>query len=584
MSNSDIADLFDEVAVLLELQAANAFRVRAYRNASRVIRNWPASLAATVRQNRALPKMPGIARDLEDKIAEAVRTRSLRLLSQLKSETPEGLVALLKIPGLGPKRVMMLQQALGIRSTQDLKMALKSGSLGHVPGFGSKLEENVREELSREATQASRVKRLTLAAAEQVAEPLLAYLQESTHVRQASVAGSFRRRCETVGDIDLLVAQNAQGAQGAVMKRFLAYEDIGRVVSEGPTRATIILKSGVQVDLRVVGEESYGAALHYFTGSKAHNIAIRAMGTKLGLKINEYGIFRRNKRIGGETEADVFQAVGLPYIEPELRENQGEIAAAAAGHLPQPVRLDQIRGDLHAHSKATDGRLGIEDMALAAQKLGYEYLAITDHSRRLTVARGLDVKRLAAQIHEIDRLNEKLTGFRILKSIEVDILEDGSLDLPDSILSRLDLTVCSVHSHFDLTSRKQTDRILRAMDNPYFHILGHPSGRLIGQRPAMALDIERVMKAAKERACFLEINAQPERMDLTDVQCRLAREIGVMVVISTDSHSDHDLRYMKFGVSLARRGWLEPKQVLNTRPWAEIKRMIQKREAFAFAA
>ncbi|MDR3608335.1 MAG: DNA polymerase/3'-5' exonuclease PolX [Oligoflexia bacterium] len=575
VSNSDIADLFDKAASLLEIQAANAFRVRAYRNASRVIRNWPESLASIIRRGSDLPKMPGIGEDLAEKIGEAVRTRNLALLTQLKRETPEGLVALLRIPGLGPKRVLLLQKSLGVRSVQDLEAALNEGRLDEIRGFGPKLEEKIRAELRRSGPgEPSERKRLALATAEQIAEPLLFYIKECANVKQATIAGSYRRRCETVGDLDLLVSCDDQEA---VMKHFLAFEDIDQVVSKGATRSTVIFKSGVQVDLRAVGEESYGAALHYFTGSKAHNIHIRSMGVKRGLKINEYGIFRGSRRVGGESETDVFKSVGLPYIEPELRENQGEIEAAAAGRLPDLVRLDQIRGDLHAHSKATDGRLSIEEMAAAARKLGYEYLSITDHSKRLTVARGLDTRRLSSQLREIDRLNEKFSDFRILKSIEVDILEDGSLDLPDSILSQLDLTVCSVHSHFDLSARKQIERILRAMDNPYFNILGHPTGRLIGQRPAMEFDLEEVMKGAKERGCALEINAQPERMDLSDVHCRLAKKIGVMVAISTDAHSDHDLQFMKFGVSLARRGWLERTQVLNTRSCSEIVRLVRRK-------
>ena len=414
---------------------------------------------------------------------------------------------------------------------------------------------------------------MLLVTAEQLVEPLLKTLRGVKGVKRVVPAGSFRRRQETVGDVDIL-ATCADSAE--IMRRFVGYEDVAEVLAHGATRSSVILRSGLHVDLRVVPEESYGAALHYFTGSKAHNIAIRARGVKAGLKINEYGIFHGEARMGGATELDVYAAVQLPYIEPELREDRGEIEAAEKGQLPKLVVLADIRGDLQSHSTATDGQAGIAEMARAARKRGYEYLAITDHSQRMTMVHGLNAARLAQQIREIDRLNEKFSGFRILKSIEVDILENGELDLADDILKELDVVVGAVHSLFYLSREKQTERIMRAMDNPCFHIFAHPSGRLLGERDAYEVDLERLLHAAKERRCFLELNAHPMRLDLNDAYCRMAKELGVKIAISTDSHNPLSLDFMRFGVGQARRGWLEKDDVLNTRPWEAARKLLRK--------
>jgi DNA polymerase (family 10) len=408
-----------------------------------------------------------------------------------------------------------------------------------------------------------------------VARSLLAFLEGIPGVRRATVAGSFRRQRETVGDLDLLVSCEA-GAR--VLERFAAYDAIARVVSRGTTRATVLLDSGLQVDVRVVPEASYGAALHYFTGSKPHNIAVRKLGVKRGLKINEYGVFRGEKRVGGRTEQEVYRAVDLPYIEPELREERGEIEAARAGRLPRLVSLEDVRGDLHAHTKASDGHTGLEEMAEEARRLGYEYLAISDHTQSLRVARGLDPKRLRRQLLEIERLNEGFDDFVLLRSAEVDILEDGSLDLPDDLLAELDLAIGAVHSHFGLSAQKQTERVLRAMDHPALRVLAHPTGRLIGRRDAVALDMERVMEGAAERGCWLELNAQPQRLDLTDVAVRAARDLGVGIAISTDAHSPDQLHFMRLGVAQARRGWLEKRDVVNTRGLAALRRLLKRRE------
>jgi DNA polymerase (family 10) len=360
------------------------------------------------------------------------------------------------------------------------------------------------------------------------------------------------------------------------MDRFTQYEEVQEVLSRGTTKSTVLLRSGVQIDLRVVSEESFGSALHYFTGSKSHNITIRKLGIKKGLKINEYGVFRGNRKIAGRTEEEVYQAVNLCYIEPELREMRGEIEAAQKNRLPQLISLEDLRGDLHAHTDATDGQLTLEEVAEVGKRNGYEYVAVTDHSKHLTVAQGLTTQRLKEQIKKIDRLNGKLKGIFLLRAIEVDILEDGSLDLPDKVLAELDLTVCSIHSKFDLPEKKQTERIIRAMDHSRFNILGHPTGRLIGKRFPYKMSLEQVMSAAKDRGCFLEVNSQPDRMDLNDVYCKMAKDMGVRVSISTDAHSATDFDLMRFGISQARRGWLEPSDVINTLPWNKLKLLLKR--------
>ena len=414
---------------------------------------------------------------------------------------------------------------------------------------------------------------MLLAYAEEVAEALIRHIAAAPGVKRAIVAGSYRRRKETVGDLDILVAC---GDSGPVMGRFVAYDEVDEVVSKGETRSTVVLRSGLQVDLRVVEAACYGAALHYFTGAKAHNIAVRTLGVHRGLKINEYGVFAGERRVSGAREADVFAAVGLPWMAPELRENRGEIEAAREGRLPELITLDDIRGDLHVHSKASDGKATIAEMAEAAKAKGYAYLAVTDHSRRVTIAHGLDADRLARQIDEIDRLNAESKDLVILKGSEVDILEDGTLDLPDSILARLDLTVCSVHSKFGLSRERQTERVLRAMDNPNFTIFGHPTGRLLGERAAYDIDLARIVAGARKRGCILEVNAQPQRLDLDDVHARMAKDAGVKLAISTDSHSVGGLAYMRFGIGQARRGWLTAADVVNTRPLAALKRLLAR--------
>ncbi|MBU4211151.1 MAG: DNA polymerase/3'-5' exonuclease PolX [Verrucomicrobia bacterium] len=568
--NVEIAAKLSKLADLLEIEGANAFRVRAYRNAARLVESLARSVADMVAANEDLSELPGIGEALARKLKEIVETGHLAALEQEEKQVPAALSDLMKIPGLGPRRVHELFEKLKITDLASLKHAVREGKLQALDGFGEKTETRIREHLNRK-TQT--MNRMLLVTAEQVVESLLKTLRGVKGVKRVVPAGSFRRRLETVGDVDIL-ATCADSAE--IMRQFVGYEDVAEVIAHGATRSSVILRSGLHVDLRVVPEECYGAALHYFTGSKAHNIAIRARGVKAGLKINEYGVFHGEERVGGATEPEVYAAVQLPYIEPELREDRGEIEAAEKGQLPKLVVLADIRGDLQSHSTATDGKAGIAEMAKAARKRGYEYLAITDHSKRMTMVHGLNATRLARQIREIDRLNVKLSGFRILKSIEVDILENGELDLADDILKELDVVVGAVHSLFALSREKQTERIMRAMDNPCFHIFAHPSGRLIGERDAYEVDLERLFSAAKERGCFMELNAHPMRLDLNDTYCRMARELGVKIAISTDSHNLLSLDFMRLGVSQARRGWLEKGDVLNTRPWSALQKLLKR--------
>jgi len=570
IQNRDVAEIFNKVADLLDIEGANQFRVRAYRNAARSVSSLPQSVSEMIKSNEDLSKMPGIGKDLAGKIKEIVDTGSLKQLEELEGRTSSELSKLMKIEGLGPKRVKALHKELGITGLSELKEAAGKGKIRDLEGFGEKTEQGIIQALKEPDIEKERLK---LVEAEQNANALVEYLTKGKGIKDIVVAGSYRRKKETVGDLDILVTAKKDAD---VMDRFTGFEDVTRVVSKGKTRSTVVLRSGLQVDLRVVPQVSYGAALHYFTGSKDHNIAVRKLGIKRKLKINEYGVFKGDDRVAGKTENEVYATVDFPYIEPELRENRGEIEAAQEGRLPELVTMEDIRGDLHAHTRETDGHHGLEELAQAAKDHDYDYLAISDHSKRVSMAHGLDSKRLAKQIEEIDRLNGKLKGIVLLKSIEVDILKDGSLDLPDDILRELDLTVCAVHYNTNLSRGKQTERIIRAMDNRYFNILAHPTGRLINERGPYDIDLEKLMEAAKQRGCFLELNAHPDRLDLKDTDCKMAKEMGLKVPISTDTHRITDLDYMRFGVNQGRRGWLEPEDVLNTLALKKLKKVLKR--------
>lgn len=574
LHNADMAAIFSEIADLLEIQGANAFRVRAYRNAARAVGEFGKSVPTMIEQNEDLKDIPGIGDDLAEKLREIAAKGKCELLERLHREMPAAITELLQVQGLGPKRVRAIYDALHVRTVEQLRRAAKEGRIRDLPGFGEKTEQHIIDAIEAHVHKSNRFK---LAFAEQYLHPLIAYLRATPGVIEAVAAGSFRRRCSTVGDLDILVTAREPVS---VTQRFVHYDEVTEVLSSGETRSSVVLRSGIQVDLRVVAPASFGAALVYFTGSKAHNIAMRRIAQDRGLKINEYGVFRGEKRIAGDTEASVYATIDLPWIPPELRENRGELQAAAGHRLPTLVELADLRGDLHVHTKASDGHDSLLDMALAARERGLSYLAITDHSSRLAVAHGLDAKRLARQIEEIDRINETLEGVALLKGVEVDILEDGRLDLPDDILGRLDVAIGAVHSHFDLPRDRQTERVLRAMEHPCISILAHPTGRLIGERDPYDIDLVRVVRKARACGCHLELNAHPDRLDLADTYCRMAKAEGVLVSIDSDAHTRFDLENLRHGVDEARRGWLEKHDVLNARGLDELRPLL-RRTAFA---
>lgn len=570
ITNAEIAEIFNKVADLLEIKGENPFRIRAYRQAALTIDNLPQSVAEMVKSDKDLTALPGIGTDLANKIKIIATDGSLPLLETLEKEFPSEISDLLGVAGLGAKRVKKLYHELGIKSLNDLEKAAKHGKIRELEGFGQKLEESILDSLKRKNIYEYRI---NLYRAEQIARPLMEYLKNIPGVKQIEIAGSFRRRKETVGDLDILVICDNNEI---ITKKFIEYDAVAKVLSHGLRRSSILLRSKLQVDLRTFAKDNYGAALLYFTGSKEHNIQLRKTAIEHGLKINEYGVYKGKKKIAAKTEKEIYDLVGLDYIAPELRENRGEIEAAQKGRLPKLITLADIKGDLHAHTDKTDGSFSLEEMIQAAESLGYEYIAITDHSQHVRIANGLDSKQLAAEIAEIDALRRKFKNIEILKGIEVDILEDGSLDLPDAILKELDIVVCSVHSHFKLPEQKQTERIIKAMDNKYFNILGHPTGRLIGEREPYAVNMGKVLEAAKARNCILEINAHPIRLDLNDIHCRLAKEIGVKLAISTDAHSINDYSLMRYGIGQARRGWIEKNDVVNTHPLAKLKKLLKR--------
>lgn len=565
-TNAEVAAHLREVADLLELGEANPFRVRAYRNAARTVESTPRPVAGLTVDD--LMELPGVGADLAGKIAQLGSRGTLPLLRELRRHTPHGVLDLMRVPGLGPRRARRLHDALGIRSLAGLERAARAGRLRTVPGFGARTESRLLGAL--ESLRAAARRELRSRAA-QYAEPLLEYLRGVPGVGHAELAGSFRRCVETVGDLDILVTA---GARSDVVARFVAWPDVLAVLVQGPTRASVRLRSGLQVDLRVLRPESYGAGLYYFTGSKAHNIAVRGLARARGLKINEYGVFRARTRVAGRTEQEVARSVGLPWIPPELREDRGEIEAARTGHLPRLVEPGDVRGDLQCHTTDSDGQDSLDAMARAAEALGYEYLAVTDHSPAVRIAGGLDREGFRRQRRRIDRLNGRLQHLTVLAGAEVDILADGTLDLDDDTLASLDVVVVSLHSHLDQPETTGTRRVLRALRHPSVDILGHPSGRLIGRRDPVALDWEQVFRTAQEHGVMLEVNAQPERLDLDDIHVRAAIGHGVRLSLGTDAHAAGQLTFMRWGVDQARRGWAEAADLVNTLPLSRLSRLL----------
>ena len=571
MKNLEAAAIFYRIAELLELKNDNPFKIRSYRKAAQVLEALTEDLAEIHRRGGvdALREIPGVGEAIAKKIEEILATGKLSYYEELKAAVPQGLVALLSIPEVGPKTARLLHEKLKVEGIEELEKAAREGKVRELPGMGTKSEENILRgiELLRKGKE-----RLALGVAYPIAQSIVAELKDLPAVLRIDVAGSLRRMRETIGDIDILAASCEPVP---VMERFTTLAQVKQVLARGKTKSSLIVEGGVQVDLRVVEPESFGAALQYFTGSKEHNIRLRELAVRRGLKINEYGVFEveSGKRIAGAAEEEVYAALKLPWVPPELREDRGEIEAAQEDRLPRLVELADLRGDLHAHTRWSDGGHSLLEMAEAARGRGYRYLAVTDHSQSLKVAGGLSVDRLKEQIREIRKLNEKLGDFRLLAGIEVDIKKDGSLDFEDKLLAQLEVVIAAVHSGFKMEAQAMTERILKAIANPYVNILAHPSGRIIGQREPYSVDMERLIRGAADTGTFLEINAFPERLDLKDTHARRAKELGVPISLGTDAHNLMQLDLMAFGVATARRGWLEAKDLLNSLP---VDKLLEK--------
>lgn len=587
MENLDVARELTLLADLLEIQGANPFRIRAYRNAVNTIEGLSRPLYEMVAAGEDLTELPAIGDNVAAHVVELLQTGSIGRLREVEAEFPRSLVELMALDGLGPKKARKLFEDLGVRTIDDLAAALDTGKVEVLEGFGAKSVSKLRNSIEAHRKRTGRPR---LDEAELLIAGLLEHMKRAPGAKRLEVAGSLRRRRETIGDIDLLV--QAEGDGTPIVEHFTSFDGAARAEAAGPTKGSVVLTSGLQVDLRVVPKKSFGAALVYFTGSKDHNVAIRTRAVRDGLRVNEWGVYQvpedvdpttlgptDGKRLAGDTEESVYEALGLAWIPPELRENRGEVEAAAKDTLPRLIELGDLRGDLQMHSTWSDGKASIETMARACATRGYEYLAITDHSGAMAMLEGLDAKRARKQWQEIEQVREKVPEIEILRSAEVDILKDGTLDLPDDVLEELDLVLVSIHSFFDLDKKRMTDRVLKAMNHPAVDILAHPTGRQINRRDPIALDVEAVLEAAAELSVAVEINANPRRLDLNEAHAHRAKELGVPLVISTDAHSPSGLDDMRFGVDQARRAWLEPKDVLNTRTAKQLRKWLQRKPA-----
>lgn len=573
MENGDIASVISDYADLLDIKGENAFRIRSYNSAVRTIRDLTVSLEQMVKDEEDLTSIKGIGKSIAEKISEVVETGTFKSHESLKKKLNPSLLDLLRLEGFGPKKVKLVYEELGIDSVDALESAAKKGDLRDLAGMGAKTEEKLLKSIAHFRTG---IGRFRISVGVEKGEAILNYMREVKGIEQLEMAGSLRRRRETIGDLDVLAVCKDQQE---VMDHFVSYPEVKEVLAHGQTKSSIRLHNGLQVDCRVVPAESFGAALHYFSGSQSHNIAIRGRANDRGLTINEYGVaeVKSGRRVSGAEEKDIFEAVGLPWIPPELRENRGEIEEAEAGELPKLIEVGDMKGDLQMHTTASDGANSILEMAEKCKSRGYEYCAITDHSKAVVVANGLDEERLAEHLKEIDKANDQIKGFQILKSVEVDVMPDGSLDLEDRILSECDVVVASVHFQTRMPPEEMTARILKGFENPNVSILAHPTGRLVLEREAFQFDMEKVFAAAKEAGIFLEINAHPHRLDLNDIHCRQAKEAGTGIVISTDAHRRQELDLMPYGVWTARRGWLEKKDVINTRPLKSFLKALRKK-------
>lgn len=578
MENNEIAKVFYEIADLLEIKGGDHFRIRSYRNAGLVVEGLPESLKALYAEQGAegLEGIPGVGESTRAKIIEMLTTGGCAYHRELLGEMPSGMLDIIKVSGVGPKKAALLHKELEINTLDELEKAAESGRIRDLPGFGEVSELKILKGIK---DLRSRTTRFKLSTALSYAESFREYLLQVPGIFDIAPSGSLRRWRESVGDLDILTTCKDPVA---VMERFVRHPDVKEVLSKGGTKATVVLKTGLQVDVRVLEKKSFGAALQYFTGSKAHNVALRDRAKRMGLKISEYGVFREKGEvwIAGEKEEDVYRSVGLPWIPPELRENRGEIEAALEGRLPAGLEFDDIRGDLHVHTKESDGAYTLEKMAEKAMQMGYEYMAVTDHSKAVGIARGLDETRLSAQMDAIDGFNAVLKRqrkkFRVLKGSEVDIRADGTLDHPEGVLKKLECVVASVHSGFGMGTDEMTARVIKAIRTGYVNIIAHPTGRLIGEREPYQIDLAKVMEEAKKYQVCMELNSYPDRLDLNDVNCMLAKEKGVLVAISTDAHSIRHLDNIIYGIHTAKRGWLEKKDVLNTRPLKELLKILRK--------
>jgi DNA polymerase (family 10) len=581
MTNSEIANAFEQIADLLEFQGANAFRVRAYRNAGRTLHDLSEPVERIVSNpDRNLTDLSGIGADLAEKITTLVRTGKLPMLEELRGQVPESVLMLMRVPGLGPKKAAKLFKELDVKTLAELRAACETHRVQELEGFGAKTEAAILSGMTLAESPESQ--RMYWADADVFAQAILAHLRVCRSIKQMEMAGSYRRGRDTIGDLDVVVESTDPNE---VMDRLAEFPDIETTLGRGETKMSIRLRSGLQVDLRIVPAESYGAALLYFTGSKQHNIVLRGMAKDRGLRINEYGVFRvprgaheedesKLKYIAGRTEEEIYATLDLPLFAPETREARFEFDWAKAGPLPKLVDVGDIQGDLHMHTTESDGKGSLEDMIAAGRERGLKYIAITDHSKRVSMANGLDGKRLRKQWKQIDALNEKLTGFRVLKGVEVDILERGGLDLPDDVLAEADWVVASVHYGQNQSSAQITKRIVDALANPHVSAIAHPTGRIINRRKPYEVDLEAVFEAAKKHGKLLELNSNPARLDLDDVHCIAARRRGVPIVISTDAHSMVGLDVLRFGILQARRAGLTKADVANTRSWDKLKKLI----------
>ncbi|MBI5206292.1 MAG: DNA polymerase/3'-5' exonuclease PolX [Candidatus Firestonebacteria bacterium] len=573
MNNYKISAIFEEIANILEVQNDNPFRIRSYHNAARIIKDMSEEIVNIINENRTLENIPGIGKGIEEKIEEIVKTGTCILLKELHGKFPQGLIELLKIEGLGPKKIKLLYEKLGVDSVKKLYDFALSGKIRDLEGMGEKTEIKILKSIENYNKGFGRYK---LSIGFIFSEAVIKYLIKNARgVIKIEPAGSLRRRQETIGDLDLLAICSSDTD---IMDKFVEYDDIKEILMHGETKSVIKLSNGLQVDLRVLDEDSFGAALHHFTGSKSHNIAIRDRAKEMGFKINEYGIFdNKDKKIGGKLEEDIYHNIGLKFIAPELRENMGEIEASLNGTLPDLIEKKQIRGDLQMHTIESDGKNTVQEMAQKAKELGYEYIAITNHSKAVKVAHGLDEKRLRNHLEQIDLINEQGSAIHILKGIEADVLADGSMDLGNDILKKCDVVIAAIHSHFNLPEKEMTKRIIKALENPYVNILGHPTGRLILEREPYAVNLNDIFKAAYENNVIMEINAYPDRLDLKDIHARQAKEMGLKLVISTDAHSALQMEMMDFGIFAARRAWLESNDIINTYPLKQLKVFLNKK-------